>query len=594
MTAITTLSQRIRFALQPFARSVPRILTLAVLATVPCVYSGCGGNPAPSSDQAPVRPEREDDSTPSNVQEASAKALEISKATTYWTEPLDEHGMVDYIQVINRIAGEGVDANDNAAAVLLGILRSGGEIPKKQQTRAALLSVEPPSGSGPFFTPFTGEAERLGEYHTAKQRPWARREFPQLAEWVDANAPIAPVLKAAAQKKSFFIPREPFYAPKLKNSLALRKDATLEEEFSGILEYVTIRTMLSLGEGRPKEALEHLSILDDLAHSLGRGLLGGARSRSYVCFRLRNIPAHSYLIAMDPFTSEEYMAQYRRMGSMTGFIPDRAILARSIASWRAVVLESIVDTAQGYAGPVDMAVFFDRMAWSMGVSGDPAIQHLRKAVELADWNAALRTTNEWFDRLQKAAECDEFAQTNAHLTRLAADFRKWEEGIAVEESKELTAETAGALIASTSLSPVLGFGVRSEYEEMAQTECLARMVRLAYAVAAYAANHKRHYPASLDELIPDYLQEIPADPFTGRPIAYQLRKNGFSLSSLGADGKQNDPDGRFRHVLGNIDIETMLHDEEYRETEEGDDMRLIIRRDPAAEEANQNVQTGSR
>jgi hypothetical protein len=43
------------------------------------------------------------------------------------------------------------------------------------------------------------------------------------------------------------------------------------------------------------------------------------------------------------------------------------------------------------------------------------------------------------------------------------------------------------------------------------------------------------WPAALDDLSPDYIAEVPPDPFAGRPIRYAVEDKGILLYSVGAD-----------------------------------------------------------
>jgi hypothetical protein len=43
-------------------------------------------------------------------------------------------------------------------------------------------------------------------------------------------------------------------------------------------------------------------------------------------------------------------------------------------------------------------------------------------------------------------------------------------------------------------------------------------------------------PASLDELVPDFLAAVPRDPFTGGPLRYETRSDGWTVSSAGPPG----------------------------------------------------------
>jgi hypothetical protein len=43
-------------------------------------------------------------------------------------------------------------------------------------------------------------------------------------------------------------------------------------------------------------------------------------------------------------------------------------------------------------------------------------------------------------------------------------------------------------------------------------------------------------PATLKELVPPYLQRVPLDPFTGRPLIYRPQATNWLLYSVGVDG----------------------------------------------------------
>lgn len=49
----------------------------------------------------------------------------------------------------------------------------------------------------------------------------------------------------------------------------------------------------------------------------------------------------------------------------------------------------------------------------------------------------------------------------------------------------------------------------------------------------YAADHAMSYPDSLDALVPKFLDSIPTDPLSEKPIAYQKTEAGFMLSATG-------------------------------------------------------------
>ncbi len=66
------------------------------------------------------------------------------------------------------------------------------------------------------------------------------------------------------------------------------------------------------------------------------------------------------------------------------------------------------------------------------------------------------------------------------------------------------------------------------------------------AVALAAERHRRQrgdWPESLAKLTPDFLKEVPLDPFDGRPLRYRQVEDGTVVYSVGPDGRDNG--GRF-------------------------------------------------
>jgi hypothetical protein len=65
-----------------------------------------------------------------------------------------------------------------------------------------------------------------------------------------------------------------------------------------------------------------------------------------------------------------------------------------------------------------------------------------------------------------------------------------------------------------------------------------RCALVALAAERYRRDHGR-WPASLDQLAPDYLKAVPADPYDGKPLRYQRRPDGVIIYSVGPDREDN-------------------------------------------------------
>ncbi|MCX5770469.1 MAG: hypothetical protein NTZ09_09395 [Candidatus Hydrogenedentes bacterium] len=67
---------------------------------------------------------------------------------------------------------------------------------------------------------------------------------------------------------------------------------------------------------------------------------------------------------------------------------------------------------------------------------------------------------------------------------------------------------------------------------------LARAGQVAVALKQYK-QQRGEYPADLEALTPDYLRDVPADPFTGGPLTYRREGSGFVVYSVGSDGRDD-------------------------------------------------------
>ena len=67
---------------------------------------------------------------------------------------------------------------------------------------------------------------------------------------------------------------------------------------------------------------------------------------------------------------------------------------------------------------------------------------------------------------------------------------------------------------------------------------LVRATRSALAVERYRLA-KSSLPEVLDELVPEYIEAIPEDPFDGKPLRYKKLDKGYVVYSIGPDGKDD-------------------------------------------------------
>ena len=69
-----------------------------------------------------------------------------------------------------------------------------------------------------------------------------------------------------------------------------------------------------------------------------------------------------------------------------------------------------------------------------------------------------------------------------------------------------------------------------------------RSARVIVAIERFRREHDGRPPASLSELVPTYLAELPQDPFTGKPLIFVSDTSRLAVYSAGQDGKDDGGD----------------------------------------------------
>ena len=78
-------------------------------------------------------------------------------------------------------------------------------------------------------------------------------------------------------------------------------------------------------------------------------------------------------------------------------------------------------------------------------------------------------------------------------------------------------------------SPALGGAIRKEVKSLANL----RLAETAVALERFRGTHQNAYPDSLAELSPEFLPQIPKDPYDAQPLRYHKTKTGYQLYSVG-------------------------------------------------------------
>lgn len=154
-----------------------------------------------------------------------------------------------------------------------------------------------------------------------------------------------------------------------------------------------------------------------------------------------------------------------------------------------------------------------------------------------DWNVVLVEINQHYDRIEAALKLPTRSQVESGL--LAAEqCRAESEATLVSRwaylKHAVSPQGRGDLVAGACLLELSGG--YSRYLAIDDRHRVQQdLARLHVALALHRVRNGG-YPSSLDQLVPNELDELPEDPFKSEPYAYRLTENGFLLYSLGTNG----------------------------------------------------------
>jgi len=473
----------------------------------------------------------------------------LGRETTYVDGPLDDEGFVDYAEALNDHYGRGVKPENNVHAQLWKALGPG-PVPKEVRAKYfQRLGIDAPPEKETYFVTFEsfvrtwnsdaepasqrdGDQTPKDQLVSAFSRPWKADEFPVVAAWLKANE-APPALMDDVVKRS------EYFRPVVVPVTSAGRGNLLEAPISGTFELFDIarafaaRAMLRTAEGRHAEAWNDLM----RCHRLGRlAARGPFLIDLLIGYSIDNMAAAADIryLAHRKWTAESASAHAADLDRLPSMPP---LAEKFDLGERFQYLDAVRQIRRGGLDAVQR----------LGGTAKPDNPELfEKLMATIDYGPALRSGNRWYDRLARAAQLkepakrlDELRQIDLDLKTLAPTGPLSRAGFWLGLAAG-TPSTRGERIGDMAvmlLLPSLSTAGRQENRSVQQV----RNVKIALGLAAFRADTGR-YPSKLDELVPNYLAEVPRDLFADKPPIYRAVDQGYLLYSVGPDGE--DDEGR--------------------------------------------------
>jgi hypothetical protein len=484
-------------------------------------------------------------------------AIYVSPQTTYLIAPLRADGMPDYNKWLLERQRQGVTPENNAAVLMwqatgpdpmvagqfallcaeIGIGSSPSRHDRLQEVNsyrrsnrkrfdAWCHSEEGKAGS-------SEEATRLfrGFYMALDQtltRPWTSAEIPPMADWIAENQRPLDLLVAASQRPRYYSP-----SPSLLDGMDEMLLVGLIPEMNSTRSAargLTIRAMWHLGEGRTEEAWHDLLAVCRLARLVGTGERRILASFIAIAMDYSAMRATQSLLGQGDLTVEFA----RRVRGDLVSLPSCTSMADSLdCIERIFFLDVAIKLA---AGEIDESDPFFH-----GSNLPILALHYTNI----DWNIVLLRGNHWFDRVARAAALPIRGSRQKALDKIDDDIAQRAKPVALTGSvmsRRSRTELMAAVIAKRALAITTN---AMAAEDRANTQL--ELVRLAAALAVFRAEQGR-YPVKLETLVPDIVDALPLDIYSGKPFVYKPDADGagyvlYSVSLNGMDDGGTDSSG---------------------------------------------------
>ncbi|MDZ4818879.1 MAG: hypothetical protein SGJ20_07900 [Planctomycetota bacterium] len=486
----------------------------------------------------------------------------IGKETTVITEPLLPSGYPDYLAALNQHTSQGVTPQNNGAIVLLKVmgpqclsesfdanaepgaqyyqklgikpLPAKGDyfVPWDEYTKSILDQDLPPFAeltqeevdNGPSIEPgeINREAILFSLITATTRRPWVARDYPYVAAWLKAQEKPLSLLEEIRR-------RDRYYSP-----VVASQDSELLGTFDPLLlpnasrhflvEALCARAMLACGERRFDAMLRDIEI--------------GLR----ICNYHRQTTQGTHWIVGNNLQSTIQTAICTFM--MHPQISEAQLLGLYLALDRNKTPASYWQAIQVGERYEVLSAVCRMAAGGTNVDGeDYWYRGFRRYVW--DFDLVLRLINERINvitrisRIQDPVRRHELYQSFMSEVPISAfdPFETRSPGVIESLANTvslLSREARSRELAANSLmyrvDPYLYYLKYFELNEQTTTQLNFLSISLAH----YRQKHG-HFPKTLNQLAPDYIDAVPLDPYSGEPFVYKSKRTEMLLYSIGRD-----------------------------------------------------------
>lgn len=459
------------------------------------------------------------------------RTIHPSYETTRIVEPKMEDGCIDYCAAVDELFGRGVTPENNAAIPALRAFGPEALSPKQPPNGVTdRLGMEALPQNGQYFRTFDNLSEPGLTDEIDSQTKWPISIGPKTRAWIAANERPLDLIVEGSHRSRFFIPFDAGYHPDMLVSVYIKHALPLKQSCNALLTRALIRLDAGDSAGYVENAMavhRWARLISQSQTLIERVMAFGIETNACEFDRLA--------ISSGKLSANDLRAMNDELARM-GDLPSP--LDTVDAGERYMTLDLMQWMAKG--GPYRVAFSLDVILTSTGFQvGRPSLgSRIGTQFLPVDYDGCMARLNAYYDGAL-AAERKSTYKERRHAVQL------WEEDVNSLASRNRVAVFLSSDWPAMMLLPALMNNVVKDESARAQL----RLTRVAVALAMYKSEHG-NYPRTLAELAPQFLHDVPPDPFVDQPFQYKAENSTYILYSVGPD--MIDAHGRADDLLAGV------------------------------------------
>lgn len=429
---------------------------------------------------------------------------QAGKQATYVDGPLREDGSIDYRAALNEQARQDIALDQNAARWYLDVWETDDypeliieeyEISLGWDRNVFPHKFREPSA--PWWLEWNSAVDS-GYLDGLDQQP--------VRTWLAEHQPIFEHVEVGSRQASCYIP---IVAP--PDTLLIATLLGPSQAIRGYAQSFQVRAYLRLLDGDYAGAHQDAMTIRRIARHLGHHPLSIPR---LIATALDQVAGTiDQRIFADPTVSADVIEQYRAEIADLPALP--RFRKRLTHAERVMALDAVTQIARGKADLDAIDIDLPPM--------------VRRSI---DWEVVMIGVNQQYDLLDEIMQIEDVAEREAALQRVEDDLFNFRRHVASRVAQAIFSRKGRSYLMRDIIASMMLPSIPSLLGADAALESHQRLTQLCAALALYR-HQTGKYPASLDELVPDYLDQIPEDPEGQTPFTYRLDGESFVLYGTG-------------------------------------------------------------